>query len=96
MIEQIPTDNTMVAMQLTTDEGAFICNVKAGDIVKMSARESGVSFVIYCAIRLDMMSEGQYELYRTKKIDASSVDSYRSFEKTRHTLRKKAAHRAMR
>lgn len=88
MIEYGPTDDRMVAMQLTTEDGAFICNVKASDVAKMAAKQSGSFVVIYCAIRLDAMFEGQYELYRTKTIDASSVDCYRSFEKTRRALRK--------
>jgi hypothetical protein len=85
MIERAPVDHKMVAMQLTTDEGAFICNVNAGDVLKMAAKKSGVFVVMHCAIRLDSMFEGQYELYRTKIIEASSVDGYRPFEKVKRS-----------
>ena len=76
----------MVAMQLTTDEGAFICNIDESDIVKMAARESGTFVVIHYAIRIDAMYEGQYEIHRTKKIETSSIDYFQSFHKeTRRT-----------
>jgi hypothetical protein len=89
MIEHGLTDNRMVAMQLTTDEGAFLCNVKANDVVKVAAKETGVFVVVYCAIRLDAMFEGQYELYRTKTIETSSVDFCRPFERKARILRKR-------
>ncbi len=71
----------MVAMQLTTDEGAFICNIDESDVTKMAARESGTFIVIHHVIRLDAMFEGQYEIHRTKMVEASSIDFYRSFHK---------------
>jgi hypothetical protein len=79
MIERRPGETRMVAVQLTTDEGAFICNIDESDIVKMSARESGAFVVIHCAIRIDAMYEGQYEIHRTKKIETSAIDHFQSF-----------------
>ena len=79
----------MVAMQLTTDEGAFICNVVESDVVKMAAKVPGIYVVIHCAIRLDAMFDGRYELYRTKAILTSSIDFYQSFhKKMRYIVRK--------
>lgn len=48
MIEHRPAENSMVAMQLTTDEGAFICNIDKSDVTKMAARESArsLSFIM--------------------------------------------------
>jgi|GEM_PF-2554185 len=37
MIEHQLTGAKMVAMQLTTDEGAFICNIDESDMTKMAA-----------------------------------------------------------
>jgi len=71
----------MIAMQLTTDEGAFICNIDEADMTKMAARESGTFVVIHHVIRLDAMFEGQYEIHRTKTIETSSIDFYQSFHK---------------
>lgn len=81
MIEHRPTEDSMVAMQLTTDEGAFICNIDKSDITKMAARESGTFIVIHYAIRLDAMFEGQYEIYESKMVETTSIDSYQSFHK---------------
>jgi hypothetical protein len=81
MIERRPSEDSMVAMQLITDEGVFICNAETSDITKISDGESGVFIVIHCAIRLDAMVQGQYEIYRTKLIEASSIDFYQFFQK---------------
>ena len=92
MIEHQPTGTKMVAMQLTTDEGAFICNIDESDMTKMAARESGTFIVIHHAIRLDAMFEGQYEIHRTKMIETSSIDFYQSFhKKTTYAARKAKA-----
>ena len=80
-MEQKHLDSRMVAVQLTTDEGAFICNVDETDIAKMAARESGIFILIHCAIRLDAMFEGRYEIHRTKMIEASSIEFSQSFSK---------------
>lgn len=77
----IQNSDKMVAMQLTTDEGSFICNMVQSDIVKVAAKEPGIHVVIYCAIRLDGMSEGRYELYRTKTIETISINFWQSFHK---------------
>ena len=76
MIEHKPTEDGMVAMQLATDEGAFICNIEESDIAKMAAKESGIFVVIHHAIRLDAMFEGLYEIHKTKMIETSSIDFY--------------------
>jgi putative sterol carrier protein len=92
MIEHRPTEDSMVAMQLTTDEGAFICNIDKSDITKMAARESGTFIIIHYAIRLDAMFEGQYEIHRTKMIETSAIDFFQSFtKKSRCILRKVSA-----
>jgi hypothetical protein len=89
MIERALTGTRMVAMQLTTDEGAFICNMHESDITKMAVREEGTFVIMHYAIRLDAMIEGQYEIHKTKVIDASTVDSYQEFhKKTRYMSRK--------
>ncbi len=85
------TDDRMVAMQLNTDEGAFICNVDESDIEKIAAKESGVYVVIYYAIRLDGMLEGRYELHKTKRIETSSIDFHQSFHKRKMFLVRKRA-----
>lgn len=77
----IQSKDKMVAMRLTTDEGAFICNMVESDIAKMAAKEPGIHIVIYCAVRLDGMPDGRYELYRTKTIETSSIDFYQCFHK---------------
>lgn len=77
----IQSKDKMVAMQLSTDEGAFICNMVESDIAKIAAKEPGGHVVVYCAIRLDGMSDGRYELHRTKTIEISSIDFYQSFHK---------------
>ncbi len=76
MINRMPVEPRMVVVQLHTDEGAFICNVKESDLPKIDVGETGTYIVIHCAIRLDGMVEGQYELHRTKVIDTSSIDFY--------------------
>jgi hypothetical protein len=81
MIERKNAGVKMVAMQLTTDEGAFVCNINESDIPKMTISESGTFITLYCAIRLDAMIEGQYELYRTKRIETSSIDFHQPFQK---------------
>ncbi len=89
MINPIPAQSRMVAVQLGTDEGAFICNVKESDLPKIDAGEVGTLIVLHCAIRLDAMFEGQYELHETKVIDASSIDFYQSLQrKARYVVRK--------
>lgn len=89
MIERKLIGAKMVAMQLSTDEGAFVCNVDEADITKMAARESGTFIIIHHAIRLDAMFEGQYEIHKTKMVETSSIDFYQSFhKKTRRTTRK--------
>ena len=94
MIEHRPIEEGMVAMQLTTDEGAFICNIDRSDVTKMAARESGTFIVIHYAIRLDAMFEGQYEIHRTKMIETSAIDFFQSFtKKSRSMLRKMPAKR---
>ena len=71
----------MIAIQLTCDEGAFICNIDEADIGTVAAGKSGTYVIVHCAIRLDAMLEGQYEIYRTKTMEASSIDSYQPFRK---------------
>jgi hypothetical protein len=89
MINRASVQSRMVAMQLGTHEGAFMCNVKETDLPKIDAGEAGIFIVIHCAIRLDAMIEGQYELHETKVIDASSIDFYQSLErKARYIVRK--------
>ena len=78
-----PTATTMVPMQVTCDEGAFICNMSAADAARVAARESGIFVVMHYAIRLDAMFEGLYEIYRTKTIETGSIDCYERFG-TRH------------
>jgi len=71
----------MVAVQLGTDEGAYICNVRESDLPKINAGARGTFVVIHCAIRLDAMKEGLYELYETKVIETSSIDFYQSLQR---------------
>ncbi len=79
----------MVALQLDTDEGLFICNVNESDLQKIDARETGTHVVIHYAIRLDGMIDGQYELYESKVIEVSSIDFHRSLQgKRRYVVRK--------
>lgn len=82
----IQNKDKMVAMQLTTGEGAFVCNMLKSDMVKMAAKEPGIHVVIYCAIRLDGMSGGRYELYKTMTIETSSIDSYQTFSKKKRVI----------
>lgn len=88
----IRSKDKMVAMRLSTDEGAFVCNMVESDIAKMAAKDPGSYVVIYCAIRLDGMSGGRYELYRTRTIETSSIDCYQCFRKKSRVIapRKKA------
>lgn len=82
----IQNKDKMVAMQLTTDEGAFVCNMVESDIPKIAAKEPGIHVVIYCAIRLDAMSGGRYELYKTRTIETNSIDSYQSLSKKKRVI----------
>ena len=89
MIEYTPVRRGMVAIQLSTDEGAFICNIKESDIPKIDAGETGTFVVIHCAIRLDAMCEGRYELHATKVIETSSIDFCQTLQKkARYVVRK--------
>ena len=90
MTERRIAGTKMVAIQLTTDDGAFIGNVLESDIMKMAAREEGTFIVIHCAIRLDTMIDGQYEIHKTKVIEASAVDSYQAFRKKTTYVSRKA------
>ena len=80
MIEHRRLRSRLVAMQLSTDEGTFICNVDESDIPRMAAGQTGTFVVIHHAIRLDAMYEGHYELHETKVVETSSVDFYRSLQ----------------
>jgi|WetSurMetagenome_2_1015567.scaffolds.fasta_scaffold609449_1 hypothetical protein len=80
-MEQTAIKPRMVAVQLSTDEGAFICNVREADLPKIDAGKAGTHIVVHCVIRLDAMIDGRYELHETKIIETSSVDFYRSLEK---------------
>jgi hypothetical protein len=71
----------LVAVQLGTDEGAFICNVKESDLPKIDAGKAGTLIVIYSAIRLDAMIGGRYELHERKAIEASSIDFCQSLQR---------------
>lgn len=89
MIERKMRESRMVAMQLTTDEGAFICNMTESDLAKISAKTPGSYVVIHCAIRLDAMFDGAYEIYKTKTIETSSIAFHQSFsKKTGYTARR--------
>jgi hypothetical protein len=68
-----------VAIQLTTDEGAFICNIDEADVVKM--KQPGALVILHHAIRLDAMMGEQYEIYRMKIVETSSIAHYQSFHK---------------
>jgi putative sterol carrier protein len=93
VIESKRAEAKMVAVQLTTDEGAFICNIDQSDVTKAAARESGAFIVIHHAIRLDAMLGGQYEIYKTKVIETSAIDFFQSFtKKSRCIIRKEPAH----
>ncbi len=88
-MEQTAVQSRMVAVQLSTDEGAFICNVKESDLPKIEAGETGTLIVMHSVIRLDAMIDGRYELHETKVIRTSAVDFYQSLErKVRHIVRK--------
>ena len=88
MIEHAAVQPRMVAVQLSTGEGAFICNVKESDLSKIDAGVDGTLIVIHCAIRLDAMIEGRYELHETKVVETSSIDFYRSLQRnTRYMVR---------
>lgn len=80
----------MVPVQLNTDEGAFIGNIRESDLAKIDAAKPGIFVVVYCAIRLDATIEGRYELYGTKAIETSSIDFYQSLQrKERCAVRKR-------
>jgi len=79
MAEYKPAGTTMVPMQVTCDEGAFICNMSTADVARMAGKESGILVVMHFAIRIDAMFEGLYELYRTKAIATRSIDFYQRF-----------------
>ena len=88
VIEHKPTETKMVAIQLITDEGAFICNMNEVDIAKVAARESGEFVILHHAIRLDAMFGDQYEIHKTKMMETGSIGFYRSFHrKTKRTTR---------
>jgi len=87
LTERNPTEARMVAMQLTCDEGAFICNVLESDVVKMASRELGSFVVMHCAIRLDAMSGVLYEIHRIKSIETNSIDFYQPFRKRQRGVR---------
>ncbi len=70
------TGNNMVAMQLSTDEGAFICTMTRSDVARIDLKVPGNFIVIHNAIRLDGMYEGRYELHKRKQIETVSIDSY--------------------
>ncbi len=80
----------MVALQLITDEGAFICNIFESDMTKIAAREPGTFVVIHHAIRLDAMTEGQYELHKAKTVEAATIDTYQPFHKEAKHLHRKS------
>ena len=82
MPEHRHPEHRMVAMQLTTDEGSFICNVDEADMAKIAMRASGTFITISCVIRLDAMFEGLYLINRTKMIEASSIDHHQKFRKS--------------
>ena len=79
----------MIPVQLATDDGAYICNVREADLARIDAGTRGTFVVIHCAIRLDAMKEGLYELYETKVIETSSIDFYKSLlRNTQYVVRK--------
>jgi hypothetical protein len=78
MIERTPIHSQMMAVQLCTDEGAYLCNIRESDMPTIEAAKRGTFVVVHCAIRLDAMSQGLYELHETKVIETSSIDFYRS------------------
>ena len=81
MFQRKASKTKMVAMQLCTDEGAFIGNVDEADVAKIATRQSGAFISVHCAIRLDAMFAGQYEIHRTKLVEASSIDHHQVFLK---------------
>jgi hypothetical protein len=74
MTRQVSFQPPMVAVQMNMEGGAFICNVRGSDLSTIEARERGTFVVVHCAIRLDAMRKGLYELYRTKEIETSLID----------------------
>jgi hypothetical protein len=80
-MKQTALKSQMVAVQLNTHDGAFICNVKHSDVPKFETGEPGALIVMHCAIRLDAMIEGCYELHETKTIDMRSVDCWQLLER---------------
>lgn len=83
-MEHAAAQPRMVAVQLGTDEGAFICNVKESDLPKIDAGKAGTLIVIYSAIRLDAMIGERYELHERKAIEASSIDFCQSLQGRPH------------
>lgn len=81
MLRHNELETRMVAVQLCTDEGAYVCNVDEHDVGKMAVREPGVFILIHFAIRLDAMFGGQYEIHRTKIVETSSIESHQLFDK---------------
>ena len=62
--------------RLATDDGAYICNVREADLARIDVGARGTFVVIHCAIRLDAMKEGLYELYETKVVETRSCDRF--------------------
>ena len=87
-MEHAAVQPRMVAVQLGTDEGAFICNVKESDLPKIDAGKTGTLIVIHCAIRLDAMIGERYELHETKIIETSSIDFCQSLQSRVRYVRK--------
>jgi hypothetical protein len=84
MIGSTVVHSQMVAVQLKNDDGAFICNGEESDLPKIHAGKNGTHIIMHCAIRLDSMAEGRYELHETKSIDTSSIEFYQLLQKKRH------------
>jgi hypothetical protein len=74
MTKLVTAQPPMVPVQMNMEGGAFICNVRGSDLSTIEARERGTFVVVHCAIRLDAMRKGLYELYKTKEIETSSID----------------------
>lgn len=87
-MEHAAAQTRMVAVQLGTDEGAFICNIKESDLPKIDGGKAGTLIVIYSAIRLDAMIGERYELHERKAIEASSIDFCQSLQGGVHYTRK--------
>ena len=83
MGEYEEVEGKMVAVRLTCDDGAFICNVTESDVVRIASKQSGIFVVMHCAIRLDAMFGGLYEIHRMKSVETSSIDFCKPFMKGR-------------